>query len=653
MEIQETSQREVARFLHHAEASGWNWVAFSARPNEDQRPPVFEGFISAAEAQAYCNDNGVSRSYPYEDDPYDVREEYMDYRFMPVDTLQKTYQMDKEIKVADLPLSSLTEKMSSQSIQFLPGLSVEQVQPLLQSGAVFPVQWNNMINPAQEVDRFLVVAHRHAGHQVYEIGHSIRVVDSFSYLEKAEACFKEQVRQYTDNTDKNDYLLIGHYKGRELIQDMEGWPESYSGITLRTANYQYDPDLQAKVWNVQEINTLDEPKGIRHFLYARFGLNSEKLTLYNDRLQEIKPEELKVSTYPDQFNYETLTIKNSIAMEINMKNYDYLKNQVKFMGFGEDLDKAIKEKMESGAPEFILSYEAKFGKGEINTDLHFGKSNGGELYFFNRVDMTFRQPGMEEALKQTYFIGKENNYTLKERYNMLDGRAVYKELNKLAPVGEGEDRKYKATDQTYKAWKELDFKQTDARGNFLTKTMFWNHEKAIQKYPIKELETPYDRSRLLASLEKGNITKMTAIKDGEEIKGATVAKPRQEDFDFYDSNNQRMELKQVEVQKAQKQEQGENNTIAQDNQPLGQGQNPNVKVSGENNGPEQQAGGAKVVHLQNNPADQPDAAKQQDNKPAESVGIVKENKKEDQKPSLKNDNKDESKKARRQRMRMS
>ncbi|SDF44797.1 hypothetical protein SAMN05216464_11847 [Mucilaginibacter pineti] len=293
MEIQETSQRDIARFLQNAGASGWNWTAFSTRPNEDQRPPDFEGFISADKAQAYCNDNGVSRSYPYEDDPYDVREEYLDYRFMPVEALQKAYHADKGITTINFPLGSLKEAMSSQSVQFLPGQTTEQALPLLQAETIFPVQWNKLIDPAQEVDRFHVIGHRHAGHQVYEIGHSTRVVGSFSSLAEAEKCFKEQVRQYTDNTDKNDYLLIGQYKGREVVQDMEGWPESYSGLTLKTANYQYDNDLQAKIWNVQEISTLDEPKGIRHFLYARFDPESEKLTLYNDRLQETRPEDLK------------------------------------------------------------------------------------------------------------------------------------------------------------------------------------------------------------------------------------------------------------------------------------------------------------------------------------------------------------------------
>lgn len=90
MEVKETNLREVGSFLRNAELSGWNWVAFSSLPNDI--PPVFEGFISAAEAQAFCYANDVSRSYPYEDDPYAVREKYLDYRFMPVETLRQSYQ---------------------------------------------------------------------------------------------------------------------------------------------------------------------------------------------------------------------------------------------------------------------------------------------------------------------------------------------------------------------------------------------------------------------------------------------------------------------------------------------------------------------------------------------------------------------------------
>jgi hypothetical protein len=289
-------------------------------------------------------------------------------------------------------------------------------------------------------------------------------------------------------------------------------------------------------------------------------------------------------------------------MEINMKNYDYLKNQVKFLGFGENLDNMLKDKIQAQEQDFTLPHQAKFGQDDVSSTLHFSKSKESEMYFFNGYDLALKQPGKDDVLNQSYYVGKENNYTLKERYNMLDSRAVFKELNKLEVVGEGDDKRLKATDQTYKAWKALDFKETDDRGNFKIKNMFWDHEKAIEKYPIKELEVPYDKSRLLASLEKGNVTRMTVIRDGEEIKGTMAANPRQDRFDFYDSNNQRLELKPIKKQQEQTQAHGETTTV------------------------QQKEGGAKAIDLQNKPADQPDSSK-----PAESSTIGREHKQADQK----------------------
>jgi hypothetical protein len=232
-------------------------------------------------------------------------------------------------------------------------------------------------------------------------------------------------------------------------------------------------------------------------------------------------------------------------MEINMKNYDYLKNQVKFLGFGENLDNVLNLKVGTGEETFTIPHQTKFGQDEVSSTLHFSKSKESEMYFFNGFDLTLKQAGKEDVLTQSYYVGKENNYTLKERYNMLDSRAVFKELNKLEETGEREGKKLVASDQTYKSWKDLDFKQTDKYGNFIPKTMFWDHVKVLEKYPIRELETPYDKSRLIASLEKGNLTRMTLVKDGQEIKGTMAANPRQDRFDFYDGNNQRMEVKQT------------------------------------------------------------------------------------------------------------
>jgi hypothetical protein len=97
--------------------------------------------------------------------------------------------------------------------------------------------------------------------------------------------------------------------------------------------------------------------------------------------------------------------------------------------------------------------------------------------------------------------------------------------------------------------KGLNFKESDRHGNFLPKTMFWNHQKEIQKYPVKELADPYDRKRMLASMEKGNKVNVTILKDGQELKAVVAANPRMQRFDFYDENGQTLMVRQVEKQK--------------------------------------------------------------------------------------------------------
>lgn len=267
---------------------------------------------------------------------------------------------------------------------------------------------------------------------------------------------------------------------------------------------------------------------------------------------------------------------------MNEKNYEYLKNQIKFSGFGEELDAQLKEQIAAKAPEFKLQHETKFGQDEVKSTLHFSRSKESDLYFFNKFDVEVKKEGQEAALQQSYYVGKENNLTLKERYNLLDGRAVFKEFNRLEQVGTSESPKWQATDQTYKAWTELNFKNTDGEGNFLPRKLFWEHGKALDKFPIKELSDQYERSRLLASLEKGNVQRATAIIDGKEVKINVSANPQLKTFNFYDGNMQKLDIRPVQQQKegqAQNQQQQQAHSVKPQENQQRQGRKHQARVS--------------------------------------------------------------------------
>ena len=46
---------------------------------------------------------------------------------------------------------------------------------------------------------------------------------------------------------------------------------------------------------------------------------------------------------------------------MNEKNFDYLKDQVKFTGFGDASENDLKEKMQKQSTEFQIYHNTKFG----------------------------------------------------------------------------------------------------------------------------------------------------------------------------------------------------------------------------------------------------------------------------------------------------
>jgi len=153
------------------------------------------------------------------------------------------------------------------------------------------------------------------------------------------------------------------------------------------------------------------------------------------------------------------------------------------------------------------------------------------MYFFNRYNLNFKPEHSPDKMEHTFYIGKENNITLKEAYNLMNGRAVNKDLT----TKEG---------QVYNAWLQLDFKQTDANGNHKLKQFHQNYgfdlEKALAKHPIKELSIEPSKSQLLESLQKGNRQSVTFIKDGKEQKHFVEANPRFKSVTLYDNQMQRL-----------------------------------------------------------------------------------------------------------------
>jgi hypothetical protein len=240
------------------------------------------------------------------------------------------------------------------------------------------------------------------------------------------------------------------------------------------------------------------------------------------------------------------------------KNLNYLKEQIKFTGFGDAMENALSENMLKGNPEFKLDHETKYGTDTVSTTLNFKKSEQSDMYFFNSYRMNVQKEGKEEGLSQTFYINKDNNITAKEAYNLMEGRSVNKDLK----TKEGD---------LYNAWIKFDFKNADDKGNFKVNYYHQNYgydlEASLLKHSIKELETPKYKEDLMNSLKKGNIQSVTFVISGAEKKQFIEANPHFKTINVYDNTMQRINNRES---KDEKQKQSEEKSVGRDAK-----QNPN------------------------------------------------------------------------------
>jgi hypothetical protein len=254
----------------------------------------------------------------------------------------------------------------------------------------------------------------------------------------------------------------------------------------------------------------------------------------------------KVSAYLEK--HETL-INEIKRQTMNEQNLDFLNNSVKYLGFEEKTAAVMDTKIRQEIPEFqVIAQHEHFNNSVFHT-LHFKKSSEIDMYFFNKYHATLSNGKPEEDRSHTFYVKNGQGFTAKEAFNLLEGRAVYKELKNK----EG---------QPYTAWSKLELdKEKDKNNNYPIRQFSagWGYdlEKSISRFPVQELKDPEQKAVLLKSLQKGNQQQVTIEKDGKSEKFYLEAVPALRTVNIFDT--QRREVKrdtllkpELKVKKEQK-----------------------------------------------------------------------------------------------------
>jgi hypothetical protein len=238
---------------------------------------------------------------------------------------------------------------------------------------------------------------------------------------------------------------------------------------------------------------------------------------------------------------------------------NYLKNQVKYLGMGEseklhkDLENAILSPDKNVDVKVEYNNPDKLMKGNtISFDLHIGKGEQGGV-FLNSYTANLTMKNGEER-SQSFKVQKENNITAKEAINLLEGRAVKIE----------HDRVDKETGELSRTESFIKLKLKDEKteyGNY--KYEWYNKGYGVDVDDIMNKSNlvfadDTQRERTKKHLEKGNITEVSFVHDKKEIKGFAVLNPQYKQLNLYDSTMNRLNtnkpLQKPELENNQKNE---------------------------------------------------------------------------------------------------
>ena len=243
---------------------------------------------------------------------------------------------------------------------------------------------------------------------------------------------------------------------------------------------------------------------------------------------------------PDDFKEkdEKLNINNQTPniME-TQKEFDqveYLKNQMKYLGFGEgeklhkDLEKGIKSKNQQF--EIKTTSDKALHGNKADFILKFNKTDSGGI-FLNSYNAKLTNEKNEE-ISHNFPVNRENTFTAKEAINLLEGRTVKIEFHNPK------------SDQQETAFVQFNFDEPKTeKGNYLFQNFYKNYgvetDKIVEKSNLI-FDKPEYKENTIKSLEKGNIVKVKFEQDDKIVEGKAILNPQNRNLKLYDSDMNRI-----------------------------------------------------------------------------------------------------------------
>lgn len=275
---------------------------------------------------------------------------------------------------------------------------------------------------------------------------------------------------------------------------------------------------------------------------------------HRDGSDELTMKPVGVNVGDQEFSWSKLALDSAIkegrvtnvtdVQQLSEKQFtqlNYLKNQVKYLGLGEDskmhkdLENAILSPEDKTTVRVEYNHPDKLMKGNTVTfDLNIAKTEQGGIFLNSyRANLTTKNG---EERSQSFKVQKENSITAKEAINLLEGRSVKIE----------HDMVDKETGELSRTESFIKLKMKEPKTDYGNYKYEWYNkgygvdvDNIMQKSNLVFADD-IQRERTKKHLEKGNITQATFMHENRQVQGFAVLNPQWKSLNLYDSSMNRL-----------------------------------------------------------------------------------------------------------------
>lgn len=375
----------------------------------------------------------------------------------------------------------------------------------------------------------------------------------------------QEFDNYNADWGNSEYDKIKAYKdlkqnfSEEVIKAVEKMVDDNTYTQSKDENKVYVTNIAAIIDKIEQQRS--QNNDVKVGQKFQFKENNSVLEIvrinknaHRDGSDELTMKPVGVNVGNQEFNWSKLALDSAIKegrvtnvtneqqlSEKQITQLNYLKNQVKYLGLGEDpklhkdLENAILSPVDKTTVRVEYNHPDKLMKGNTATfDLNIAKTEQGGVFLNSyRANLTTKNG---EERSQTFKVQKENSITAKEAINLLEGRSVKIEHDMVNK----ETGELSRTESFIK----LNLKEPKTEyGNY--KYEWYNKGYGVDVDNIMQKSNlvfadDIQRERTKKHLEKGNITQATFMHENRQVQGFAVLNPQWKNLNLYDSSMNRL-----------------------------------------------------------------------------------------------------------------